>query len=391
MSRFPKVPLGECLAHRAEFITIEDDREYKRARVQLHGRGIVLRDQVSGAEIRTKKQQVAREGELLVAEIDAKVGGFGVVPPELDGAVVSSHYFLYTIDERKCLKGWLDAYVKSGGLEEQVSSRGSTNYAAIRPAHVLQFQIPLPPLDEQRRIVDKVQKLLNRVQEIAETRAQALESVESAWRSVAEKTIARYQSERDQPLGELVSVRGGGTPSKGNPYFWQGTIPWVSPKDMKMRVIRDAQDHISEEAVADSPAKLLEPGCVLVVTRGMIMAHTVPSAVLAVPAAINQDMKALVPRSGIRADFLCTILWGLNAQILELVERSTHDTRKLETNKLLGFKIPVPSLTEQEHVVARLAAMEAKLSELEQLQRESALRIDALAPSILDKAFKGEL
>jgi len=83
-TRFPMVPLGQTIRHRKEFIQINDLETYKRCRVQLHAKGIVLRDMVSGSEIKTKEQQVCRAGEFLVAEIDAKVGGFGVVPDDLD-------------------------------------------------------------------------------------------------------------------------------------------------------------------------------------------------------------------------------------------------------------------------------------------------------------------
>jgi len=94
-AKWPKVRLGEVLRHRKEFITIDDLTTYRRPRVQLHVQGIVQRDEVPGALIKTKKQQVCREGEFLVAEIDAKVGGFGIVPSALDGSIVSSHYFLF--------------------------------------------------------------------------------------------------------------------------------------------------------------------------------------------------------------------------------------------------------------------------------------------------------
>ncbi|MBI5366571.1 MAG: restriction endonuclease subunit S [Planctomycetes bacterium] len=156
---YPTAKLGRFLRHRSEFILIDDLASYRRARVQLHGKGIVLRDTVTGSEVKTKKQKVARAGEFLVAEIDAKVGGFGIVPPELDGAVVSSHYFLFEIDEFQCLRGWLDAFIRSGQLEEQVVARGSTNYAAIRPEQVAEFEIPLPPVTEQSRVLGQVGKV----------------------------------------------------------------------------------------------------------------------------------------------------------------------------------------------------------------------------------------
>ena len=85
---WPLVRLGELLRHRKEFINIDDLVIYKRPRVRLHAQGIVLRDEIPGALIKTKKQQVCRGGEFLVAEIDAKVGGFGIVPASLAGAIV---------------------------------------------------------------------------------------------------------------------------------------------------------------------------------------------------------------------------------------------------------------------------------------------------------------
>ncbi|MCB9935909.1 MAG: hypothetical protein H6840_09470 [Planctomycetes bacterium] len=89
--QWQKVKLGDVVTHRKEFVTIDDLTEYKRCRVQLHAKGVVLRDTVPGMGIKTKKQQVCQAGELLVAEIDAKHGGYGIVPDDLHGAIVSSH------------------------------------------------------------------------------------------------------------------------------------------------------------------------------------------------------------------------------------------------------------------------------------------------------------
>jgi type I restriction enzyme S subunit len=169
---WPLVPLGDVLTHRKEFVQISDFENYKRCRVQLHARGIVLRDTVSGAEIKTKEQQVCHAGEFLVAEIDAKVGGFGVVPAELDGSIVSSHYFLFEVDEGKLNGRFLDYFVRTPFFRDQVSARGSTNYAAIRPHHVLQYQIPLPPLPEQRRIVARIEELAAKINEAHTLRQQ---------------------------------------------------------------------------------------------------------------------------------------------------------------------------------------------------------------------------
>ena len=247
------------------------------------------------------------------------------------------------------------------------------------------------PLDEQRRIVARIEELVGKVEEARGLRRQSAKEAEVLWASSAQKLVFELANKNLQPLGDLVTVRGGGTPSRSNPFFWNGSIPWVCPKDMKILDIKDSIEHISEEATYCSSAKLVEPGCVLIVVRGMILDHTVPSAILRVPAAINQDMKALVPDKNILSEYLCKILWAMNHLLHELVEKSTHDTRKLETPKLLNFKIPVPPLPEQHRIVAYLDDIQSKVDALKRLQVETAAELDALLPSILDKAFKGEL
>ena len=86
--------------------------------------------EVPGDAIKTKKQQVCRAGEFLVAEIDAKLGGYGIVPDELDGAIVSSHYFLFEVDERPCYEVFRIGIARTANfLEHAVNARGSTNYS----------------------------------------------------------------------------------------------------------------------------------------------------------------------------------------------------------------------------------------------------------------------
>src|SRR5690606_27856926 len=126
---------------------------------------------VLGAQIKTKKQQVARAGELMVAEIDAKLGGLGIVPDELDGSIVSSHYFLYTHNPDRVDNRYLGWFVKTRTFLNQVEAQGSTNYAAIRPDDVLHYEIPLPPLVEQRRIVARVEEVAAKIREARSLRS----------------------------------------------------------------------------------------------------------------------------------------------------------------------------------------------------------------------------
>ena len=153
------VSLGNVLSQRKEFRTIDEDKIYARCRVQTRARGITLRDHVLGSYIKTKRQQICRSGEFLVAEIDAKVGGFGIVPQELDGAIVSSHYFLFEIDQCRLRTEFLNWVCRTAKFREQVNARGTTNYSAIRPTQLLDYKIPLPPLAEQARLASILDRI----------------------------------------------------------------------------------------------------------------------------------------------------------------------------------------------------------------------------------------
>jgi type I restriction enzyme S subunit len=199
---WPTVFLEHVIRLRKEFVIIDDHTVYSRARVQLHAKGVVQRDQVPGALIKTKKQQVCRVGELLVAEIDAKVGGFGLVPESLDGAIVSSHYFLFVIDETQLDKQFLDYYIRTSTFRRQVEAQGSTNYAAIRPADVLGYQIPLPPLPEQQHIVRRIDVLKAHICKAQDLRRETREEVEALTVSIH----TQLACQRTKKLGELLKL-----------------------------------------------------------------------------------------------------------------------------------------------------------------------------------------
>ncbi len=176
----PIATFESIMTQRKEFIRISDDSEYKRCRVRLRGQGVVLRDVVRGADVKTKSQQQCRPGELLVAEIDAKLGGFAIVPPDLEGAIVSSHYFLFELDDTKVEREYLGYFLRTRAFQEQVSAQGSTNYASIRPAQVLAYQMPLPSLPEQARIAQQVGAILQRLESLRANLADLTSDAEQA-------------------------------------------------------------------------------------------------------------------------------------------------------------------------------------------------------------------
>ncbi len=153
------IKLEKVLCQRSNFIKINDLQTYKRVTAQLHAKGIILRDEIEGIRIRTKKQQICKSDDFLVAEIDAKMGGFGIVPNSLEGSIVSSHYYLFEVDKNLLDIRFLSYLIKTKPFQKQIIARGSTNYAAVRSSDILQLEIPLPPLEKQKMIVSRLEKI----------------------------------------------------------------------------------------------------------------------------------------------------------------------------------------------------------------------------------------
>lgn len=146
----------------------------------------------------------------------------------------------------------------------------------------------------------------------------------------------------------LCRFVGGGTPSKDNPEFWDGDLPWVSPKDMKQEFISNSIDRITERAVSASSVNLIPSSAVLMVVRGMILAHSVPVALTTKPVTINQDMKAMiVDNRRLNSVFWLRCLQGLKNRLLDLTESSAHGTKCLRSEDFETLSVPIPPLEEQ--------------------------------------------
>jgi len=119
---------------------------------------------------------------------------------------------------------------------------------------------------------------------------------------------------------------------------------------MKKERIASSIDSITDKAIESSAAKYIPLGSLLMVVRGMILAHSFPVAINTVPVAINQDMKALV-FSNMDEGFLLLMMQGLKNEFVSLVDRSSHGTCKLVSEKLWSKVLAIPPLKEQ-HLIA---------------------------------------
>ena len=379
---WPVVRLGDVLRHRKEFITIDDVTSYRRPRVQLHAQGIVLRDEVPGALIKTKKQQVCQAGEFLVAEIDAKVGGFGIVPDALGGAIVSSHYFLFGVDERKLNRRYLDYFIRTPVFREQVEAQGSTNYAAIRPAHVLGYMLPLPPLTEQRRVVARIEELAEQIGEARELRMRAVEEVSLLRLRFANDLFDSLKCET-KALGD-VALKKTGIAYRADDFNGSVGVPVV-----RLKEIQTKKPSVFLHNPDKYPNVWLEVGDIVLAKTSC---STVSMCQWPGPSAVlNQNAVMLRACEGMEQRFLFS--W-LGQQVNRYMSAHLADPNfypYIRESDLVRWQVPVPSRNDQIELLAKLEAMQVEANSVERLQAETNAGIDALLPAILDRAFKGEL
>jgi type I restriction enzyme S subunit len=257
----------------------------------------------------------------------------------------------------------------------------------ISQALVKGLKIPLHPLPEQRRIaaiLDKADALRTKRREVL---AHLDRLAQSIFVEMFGDPVTNPKGWRTLPLTEACQCYSGGTPSKTNAEYWNGNLPWFSPKDLKRDDLHNSEDHINSDVPNRTSLRLLSADTVAIVVRGMILAHTFPVSVLRVPATINQDLKALLPNVPLRPQFLANCLRVQSSSILERVSEAGHGTKRLDSEGLRGINILLPNISSQDEFEDRVRV----LKELQASSTKSYARLNSLFISLQHGAFRGEL
>lgn len=347
---------------------IKDDDDYLLVVAKRSRGGIVSRGNLQGREIKTKSQFYINAGDFLISRRQIIHGACGIVPSELDGAIVSNEYDVLLPNDNLIID-YLNYFTHTVYFQQTCfhSSVGvDVEKMIFRLGQWFDNKIYLPPLEEQRKIaailstwdaaiglVEQLIAALGRrkqaLMQLLLTGAVRFAGFEGAW--------------EETELKEVVTMLSGGTPSKENPDYWNGEIPWISAKSMHSIYVSDSEDKITLEG-ARNGSRLVPAETVLILVRGSMLFKRIPVCLTTREVAFNQDLKALISRGKISPTFLLYSLIAQENQILSQIEITGMGAGKISSDILSLMPISIPPQNEQNKISETLKLCDAELDTL---------------------------
>lgn len=184
-------------------------------------------------------------------------------------------------------------------------------------------------------------------------------------------------TERTFHLGELVTIVGGGTPSRGEPSYWGSGVPWASVKDLVSLELSQTQESITKAGLAESAGSLVPAGSIIIATR-MALGR---AAINTVDMAINQDLKALTCQPNVEPRYLLHFLVSQAARLEGMGKGAT--VKGITLDRLAQLRVPLPPLAEQR----RIAVVLDKADAIRRKRRESLRLLDEFLRSAFLEMF----
>lgn len=374
--------LGRLLARRKDSVQISDFETYKRVTIRMNGKGVHLRDVVEGCEVGTKLQFRIKSGQFLLSKIDARNGAFGVVPEVCDGAVITGNFWTFDINDAEIDLTYLDYFSRTTAFVDLClrASDGTTNRRYLDERKFAALTIPLPSLDEQRRVVSKVQKAMGALDRAATLHDRTVADFDRLLMSIArDRRMFEAPKEPMALLAPLVRRAVevdifGRYPELGVRSFGKGTFHkpvlegievgtkklfWIKPGDLLFQIV-----FAWEGAVAIATDK----------DDGRCGSHRFLSCVCDPNKVLAEWLR----------------LYFLSPEGLSLLGEASPGgagrNRTLGLEKLARIHVPVPNLDDQE-VIREITRKRDELTAADTFQRDA----DALRRAILSKAFRGQL
>lgn len=375
------ITIDKFLRKSEAWVPVAPDGHYKQITARLWGKGLTLRGEVPGAAIAAPRQFCAKAGQFLISRIDARHGAFGIVPSELDGALVSNDFPCFDIDASTVLPHYFEWYSRTPQFVDlcRRASEGSTNRVRMKEEKFLKMTVPLPSLEEQRRIVQR----LDMVAALVADRRRAIETAERETHALLLKAFQRaIDGAPLRPMSEVaplvrrpVEIDLDGTyPELGVRSFGKGTFhkPDLSGSEVgNKKLFRiNAGDLLFNIVFAwEGAVAVAQPA-----DHGRVGSHRFLSCVPAPDTASVEFLR-----------FYFSTREGLQ-KLGEASPGGAGRNRTLGLQKLEDLQVPVPSI-ERQHWFDRLQTM---AREARAIRTSTARDVEALVPAMLHEIFNGK-
>ena len=152
--------IGDILTRHKTPVSVEDDVTYKQVTIRTNYKGVVLRGTKIGSTIGTKNQWRVSADQFILSRIDARNGAFGIVPEELEGAIVTNDFLAFDLNEDEVERGFFNVFLQSPVFLDACikASKGNTNRKRVDEDFFLSYEVNLPPLPDQHDLIKKINK-----------------------------------------------------------------------------------------------------------------------------------------------------------------------------------------------------------------------------------------
>lgn len=342
-------------------------------------------------------KNVFHTGDILYGKLRPYLNKHDIV--EFDG-VCSTDILVFKVGEltnSKYLNYFLDTDLF---IEYAVSNSKGINLPRVSEGILMDAIVPLPPLAEQQRIVDRIESLFAKLDQAKELAQNALDSFETRKAAILHKAFTgeltvKWREEHgvsldsweEKRLNQVCKISSGGTPSRQVPEYYIGDIPWVKTGEIAWNYINDSEEKITPDAIKNSSAKLFKRGTVLVAMYGQGLTRG-RAAILDIDAATNQAVCALIPNVNYDSKFL--FYYFMN-NYWSFREKAFGGNQPNYSAKMIGnFSIFCPSLPEQQEIVRIVDSLLQKEQKFKELI-DVTDKIGLMKKAILARAFRGEL
>jgi type I restriction enzyme S subunit len=337
-------------------------------------KGVVRKEQYENRTVLALKDlhllKLVRVGDFVIS-LRSFQGGIEYAREQ--GIISPAYTILYPT--RADMHGYLARLFKSAPYIENLSLyvTGIRQGQNIDYEKLARTELPLPPLPEQVAIVRFLDYVDRRIRRYIRAKQKLIKLLEEQKQAIIHRAVTRGldPNVRLKPSGvewlgdvpehwevrklrQCGSIYGGLTPSMADRSLWDGDVPWVTPKDMKRFTIAGASMKVAARALETTSLRLIPSGSVLLVVRGMILARRVPIARTVEPVTINQDMKAIVPATGVDAGYLAYRMDAAQTAFVPMIDEAGHGTKRFPTERWKDLSLAMPPVEEQRQIARHL-------------------------------------